>query len=555
MKNIKKRFLTLALGASIVVIGLFGMSAKDSYFELSKNMEIFAHLFQELNIYYVDDTEPGKLMKTGIDAMLKSLDPYTVYYPEEEIEDYRFLTTGKYGGIGSLIRKQDEHIIIAEPYEGFPAEKAGLRAGDKILEVDGESAEGKSTSELSKLLKGQANSAVKLKVERFGKVLEKQLTREDIKLSDVPYFGMLDDKTGYIALNSFTQTAAAEVKKAYKSLSEDGMKNLIFDLRGNGGGLLQQAVEIVNFFVDKGQMVVSTKGKMSNWDREYKATNEPLDSEIPVIVLVDGSSASASEIVAGALQDLDRALVIGQKSFGKGLVQQSIPLSYNTKLKVTVAKYYIPSGRCIQKIDYAHKVDGKAAAIPDSLAAEFRTKNGRLIYDAGGISPDIPIEERKFSNIAKSLMAKSLVFDFASEYRNKVDSIPPAEDFEISDAIYDEFKEFLKGKDYAYKTDSERLLEELEEATKEEKYFDDVEEVYKTLEEKIFKTKEADLSTFSDEIRELLENEIISRYYYQKGRVESSLKYDSEVTRAVEIAKDLNQYYSLLSSDTTSIKN
>lgn len=555
MSKIKKKFLGLFLGVFVVLAGLFGISAKDSYFEISKNMEIFAHLFQELNIYYVDDTEPGKLMKTGIDAMLKSLDPYTVYYPEEEIEDYRFLTTGKYGGIGSLIRKQDDHIIIAEPYEGFPAQKAGLRAGDKILEVDGESAEGKSTSELSKLLKGQASSKVTLKIERFGKVLDKELTREDIKLSDVPYAGLLDDKTGYIALNSFTQTAAEEVKKAFKDLKSDGMEVLVFDLRGNGGGLLQQAVEIVNFFVDKGQMVVSTKGKMSNWDREYNASKDPLDKDIPVIVLIDESSASASEIVAGSLQDLDRALVIGQKSFGKGLVQQSIPLSYNTQLKVTVAKYYIPSGRCIQKIDYANKVNGKAAEIPDSLAAEFKTKNGRVIYDAGGISPDLSISERKFSDIALSLMGKSHVFDFATEFRNRVDSIPPADQFEVTDEIYEEFKSFLEGKDYAYKTDSERLLEELEEATKEEKYFDDVEEVYKTLEDKIFKSKEADLNTFSDEIKELIENEIISRYYYQKGRVESSLKYDPEVRKALEITQDLDQYYSKLSSDSTSNKN
>jgi len=555
MSRIKKKFLGLFLGVFVVLAGLFGISAKDSYFEISKNMEIFAHLFQELNIYYVDDTEPGKLMKTGIDAMLKSLDPYTVYYPEEEIEDYRFLTTGKYGGIGSLIRKQDDHIIIAEPYEGFPAQKAGLRAGDKILEVDGESAEGKSTSELSKLLKGQASSKVTLKIERFGKVLDKELTREDIKLSDVPYAGLLDDKTGYIALNSFTQTAAEEVKKAFKDLKSDGMEVLVFDLRGNGGGLLQQAVEIVNFFVDKGQMVVSTKGKMSNWDREYNASKDPLDKDIPVIVLIDESSASASEIVAGSLQDLDRALVIGQKSFGKGLVQQSIPLSYNTQLKVTVAKYYIPSGRCIQKIDYANKVNGKAAEIPDSLAAEFKTKNGRVIYDAGGISPDLSISERKFSDIALSLMGKSHVFDFATEFRNRVDSIPPADQFEVTDEIYEEFKSFLEGKDYAYKTDSERLLEELEEATKEEKYFDDVEEVYKTLEDKIFKSKEADLNTFSDEIKELIENEIISRYYYQKGRVESSLKYDPEVRKALEITQDLDQYYSKLSSDSTSNKN
>lgn len=555
MKRLKKRFFALVMALFLIGIGLFGISAKDSYFELSKNLEIFAHLFQELNIYYVDETEPGKMMKTGIDAMLKSLDPYTVYYPEEDIEDYKFLTTGQYGGIGSLIRKQDEFVIIAEPYEGFPAQKEGLRAGDVILEVDGESAEGKSTSELSSMLKGQANSKVKLKLKRFDEIFEAELTREDIKLGDVPYAGMLDDKVGYIALNSFTQTAADEVKKSYKALKEKGMKALVLDLRGNGGGLLQQAVEIVNFFVPKGQNVVATKGKMSNWDREYKASKEPLDLEIPLVVLIDGSSASASEIVAGALQDLDRALIIGQKSFGKGLVQQSIPLSYNTQLKVTVAKYYIPSGRCIQKIDYSHKVNGKASEIPDSLAAEFRTKNGRVIYDAGGILPDVVIEEKAISNIAQSLLGKGHVFDFANHFRNKKDSIPSVDQFSIDTSIYTEFKDFLEGKDYAYKTETEKLLFELEEVTKKEKYFDDVKEAYKTLEDKIFLSKEADLTTFSEEIKEFLENEVVARYYYQKGRVQSSLKYDEEIKKALEYASNTEEYFKMLSNDTASIKN
>lgn len=555
MKRLKKRFFALVMALFLIGIGLFGISAKDSYFELSKNLEIFAHLFQELNIYYVDETEPGKMMKTGIDAMLKSLDPYTVYYPEEDIEDYKFLTTGQYGGIGSLIRKQDEFVIIAEPYEGFPAQKEGLRAGDVILEVDGESAEGKSTSELSSMLKGQANSKVKLKLKRFDEIFEAELTREDIKLGDVPYAGMLDDKVGYIALNSFTQTAADEVKKSYKALKEKGMKALVLDLRGNGGGLLQQAVEIVNFFVPKGQNVVATKGKMSNWDREYKASKEPLDLEIPLVVLIDGSSASASEIVAGALQDLDRALIIGQKSFGKGLVQQSIPLSYNTQLKVTVAKYYIPSGRCIQKIDYSHKVNGKASEIPDFLAAEFRTKNGRVIYDAGGILPDVVIEEKAISNIAQSLLGKGHVFDFANHFRNKKDSILSVDQFSIDTSIYTEFKDFLEGKDYAYKTETEKLLFELEEVTKKEKYFDDVKEAYKTLEDKIFLSKEADLTTFSEEIKEFLENEVVARYYYQKGRVQSSLKYDEEIKKALEYASNTEEYFKMLSNDTASIKN
>lgn len=553
MKKFRTKILAFCIGSCLIIAGLFSISAKDSYFEVSKNLEVFAHLFQELNIYYVDETEAGKLMKTGIDAMLKSLDPYTVYYPEEEIEDYRFLTTGKYGGIGSLIRKNGEFVIIAEPYEGFPAQKAGLRAGDIILEVDGNDASGKNTSELSKLLKGQANSIVLLKIKREDKEFEKELLREDIKLGDVPYYGMISDKAGYIALNSFTQSAASEFKKAFVSLEKQGMEALVFDLRGNGGGLLQQAVEIVNFFVPKGQLVVSTKGKMSNWDHEYKASKEPINLEIPIVVLINGSSASASEIVAGTLQDLDRALVVGQKSFGKGLVQQTIPLSYNTQMKVTVAKYYIPSGRCIQKIDYANKVNGKASEIPDSLAAEFKTKNGRVIYDAGGISPDIKITERKYANISQSLLLKGHVFDYATFFRNKFDSIPKANEFQLADDQYREFVSFLDGKDYAYKTESEKLLEYLEEVTKEEKYFDEVEDVYKTLEDKIFKSKEEDLNTFKAEVKELLENEIVSRYYFQEGRVQSSLKYDSEVNKAISLVNDLTNYYSKLSGgDSTS---
>ena len=402
----------------VLVVSSFGLvaynSVSDNYFEISKNLDIFVNLYKQLNIYYVDETNPGELIKTGIGAMLESLDPYTVYIPESDIEDYRFMTTGQYGGIGSLIRKKGEYVVVAEPYEGFPAFKSGLIAGDIILSIDGHEVKGKNTGEISKLLKGQAKTDVKLTIERYGEEIEKTLTRENIKIKDVPYFGVIEEGVGYIKLTSFTETASKEVIKAFKELKEKhNISKLIFDLRGNGGGLLNEAVNIVNIFVPRGTEVVYTKGKMKEWQQSYKALNTPIDTEIPLVVLVDEGSASASEIVSGALQDLDRAVVIGERTFGKGLVQQVKPLTYNSQFKVTVAKYYIPSGRCIQKLDYAHKdEDGHATQVPDSLRKEFSTKSGRKVLDGAGIEPDIKIEGEKASPILISLAQKQLIFEY-----------------------------------------------------------------------------------------------------------------------------------------------
>ncbi len=548
IKSLSTRVKVLLVAATISGASFFSYSFTDSYFEISKNLEIFAKLFQELNIYYVDETKPGELIKTGIDAMLRSLDPYTVYYPEERIEDFKFLTTGQYGGIGSLIRKKDDYVMIAEPYEGFPAQKAGLLAGDIVLEVDGQDVKGKTTSEMSGTLKGQAKSELVMKIKRpfEEEILTKTLIREDIKIEDVPYHGILDNGVGYLRLSSFTQTASGAVRKAVEELKKQGMTSLVFDLRGNGGGLLREAVEIVNLFVPKGVEVVSTKGKLKNWDRSYKTGKEPLDMNIPLCVLIDEGSASASEIVAGALQDLDRAVIVGQKSYGKGLVQQTLSLSYNTRLKVTVSKYYIPSGRCIQKIDYALKENGKAKQIPDSLAEAFSTNRGRVVYDAGGIAPDIKTNAPAYSNIAGELSQEDLIFDFATEFRAKNDSLEGPATFAVNDAFYATFEAFLEDKELNYKTESEELLEELAEASKKEKYFDNIQSEYASITNRIKESKAEDLKMHKSEIIEILTNELVSRYYYQKGRIISSLSSDDEISEAKRVLQDRALYDSIL---------
>ncbi len=547
MKKYLRKVIVI-ITITITIITSFGFA--DSYFEISKNLDIFATLFRELNIYYVDDTDPGQLMKTGIDAMLASLDPYTNYIPEDNMEDYKMMTTGQYGGIGALIQKQGDYVVVSEPYEGFGAFKAGLMAGDKILKIDDNDVKGKTTSDIREYLLGQPGTTLKIEIKRPGttKPLIKTVTREEVKIKDVPYYGMIKDSVGYIKLISFTETASAEVKEALISLKNQNAKAIVLDLRGNGGGLLREAVNIVNLFVPKGTEVVNTKGKIKDWDKIYRALNNPVDIEIPLSVLVNGGSASASEIVSGSLQDNDRAVIIGSQSYGKGLVQQVKPLSYNAKLKVTVAKYYTPSGRCIQKLDYSHRnKDGEVEEVPDSLITEFKTiHNKRSVFDGKGITPDIKILPNLISKISTSLLQKNLIFNYATQYKLKHDSIKQVKDFLLSENDYNEFIKFLDGKDYNYKTESEVLLAKLEKTTKDEKYFNDVKSEYEALKLKLTHNKKGDLTKFKDEISYILENEIVSRYYYQKGQIEDLLKHDVVLDEAIKTLSNNKLYQSIL---------
>lgn len=546
MKQIKKIVLIL----SVVVTSIFSMGFVDNYFEISKNLDIFTTLYRELNVFYVDETDPGDLMKKAIDSMLESLDPYTTYIPESEMEDFRFMTTGQYGGVGAIISKRKEYVIISEPYEGFPAHKAGLIAGDKLLEINGKSVKGKSTEDVSKVLKGQPNTTVNVLIDREGveKPFEVELTREEVKVKSVPYYSMLEDGIGYIKMTSFTRNVSKEVAEAYKELSkENELKGLVFDLRGNPGGLLNEAVNTTNLFVDKGLEVVSTKGKVKDWDKVYKTLNQPLDLDIPLAVLINSRSASASEIVSGAIQDLDRGIVIGQRSFGKGLVQQTRKLSYNSQLKVTIAKYYIPSGRCIQALDYSDRNDdGSVGSIPDSLKTEFKTLNGRSVWDGGGVNPDITLEPRKYSNILASIMSKRHVFDFANQYYREHEVLPAPAEFVVGDAIYSDFVTYLSDKEYEYETRTEKAINKMVKDAEKEKYASDLQAEIDALEAKMEASKTNDIERFKDQISEVIEGEIVTRYYFQNGRIEASLKHDDEVNKAVEILKDSDTYQAIL---------
>jgi carboxyl-terminal processing protease len=525
--------------AGLIAAGGLGIAAGDSYFEISKNLEIFNELYKELNIYYVDDTRPGELMKTGIDAMLESLDPYTEYIPESQMEDYRFMTTGQYGGIGALIKRKDGTMHISEPYEGYPAMKAGLLPGDEIVEVDGRKVAGLDTEEVSKLLKGQAGTSVKV-LARRDKAEPRlyTLTREEIKIPDVPYKGMVDpvNKVGYLKLNSFTQTAGQEVRNAVKELKDQGAQKLVFDLRGNGGGLLREAVNIVNLFVPKNELVVETRGRIAEWDKSYKTLSEPLDAAIPMVVLVDEGSASASEIVSGALQDLDRAVIVGERTYGKGLVQQTRDLFYNSKLKVTVAKYYIPSGRCIQKLDYAHKDStGKATVFADSTLKAFRTRNGRPVYDGRGIMPDVKVEESELPKVVGGLYTADLFYDYANRFRWTHDSIPPADRFTITEEIWQDFMAFVKDKQFDYDTESMEKLKELVEAAKRERYYDHAKAAIDGLERELAPDRSEDLRMFRKDIEQVLKNEIVSRYYFQTGRYVVAVTDDPYLRKALDV--------------------
>jgi len=545
-----KKIRLIFILTSLFVVSFGFISLKDKEFEIVKNLDIFFSLFNELNRFYVDDTQPDKLIESAIDGMLGSLDPYTTFIPEEDLADFNFMTTGEYGGIGAFIRKGGDYALVAEPYENFPAQLSGLKAGDTILSIDGVSTRGKEISSVSELLKGTPNTNLVVKIKRIGTkgILEKTLTRSKITIPNVPYFGFVGDQIGYIRLANFTKDAGLEVKEALIKLKEAGAGSIIIDLRGNPGGLLIESVNVSNLFVARNQEIVSTRGKVKQWDNSYRTTVDPVDVSIPLVVLVNRTSASASEIVAGALQDLDRAVIIGQRTFGKGLVQTTRPLSYNTQLKVTTAKYYIPSGRCIQAVDYAHRnEDGSVGYIPDTLIREFTTQNGRKVFDGGGIAPDIALEPMFLSNIALSLLTKNLIFDYATIFASKRNTaFQVVAGLKLSDSDYNDFLGFLRGKSYDYSTESDNQLEELIKVARREKYYTEAETEFGALKQKLAHDKENDLQNFGNEIKELLYQEIASRYFFQKGRIQASIEDDPELDKAIEVLKNPQFYTSVL---------
>ncbi len=529
-----KRPVVLCFFALLLVGGTLAFQTKnDRLFAIAKSIDIFATLIRELDTYYVDQIDPEKLLTVGIQAMLEELDPYTEYIPEEESDDFRMLTTGEYAGVGALIGNRGEGNIVLMPYTGFPAQNAGMRIGDLLLKVDSISVQKKSTSEVSELLKGPANTGVTVTVKRGEDTLQFSLNRKKISLKNVPFYGKLDEKTGYIKLSDFTPNASAEVRNALVSLKAQGATQLVLDVRDNPGGLINEAVEIVNLFIPKGKEVVKTIGKLQQVNYTYKTTKTPLDKEIALVVLINERSASAAEIVAGALQDYDRAVLLGQKSFGKGLVQTTLPLSFNAQVKVTTAKYYIPSGRCIQAIDYAKsREDGSAGTVPDSLRKAFKTANGRIVLDGAGIEPDEKVTEKSYAPISYTLVAGNHVFDFATTFFYKNPSIASPSKFQVSEEVYAEFKKFLVGKEYDYTTYTEKSVQDLEKYLAKESYFPEVKEQLEQIKSKVNHSKENDLETHQKEIKKILGEEIVSRYYFQEGMIEASLQGDPVIDLA-----------------------
>lgn len=536
------------ISLSVVLVLLFSFNLKnDKLFSIAKNLDIFASLVRELDSYYVDEIDPDELVSVGINAMLEELDPYTEYIPEENSDEFRMMTTGEYGGVGALIGNRTGINMILMPYKGFPAQAGGLRIGDALLKVDSVNVVEEETAEISKLLKGPANTEVQVTVKRGDDTLKVDLTRKKIVISNVPYFGMINENTGYIKLTDFTTNASSDVRQAVVSLKSQGAEKLILDVRDNPGGILKEAVEIVNLFIPKGREVVRTVGKLASVNAVYKTERSPLDKDIPLAVLINERSASAAEIVAGALQDYDRAVLIGRRTFGKGLVQSTIPLSYNSQVKVTTAKYYIPSGRCIQAIDYSDRdEDGNARVIPDSLRKEFKTKSGRVVLDGAGIEPDEEVESKVYAPITYSLVARSLIFRYANEFFLKNDSIASPRDYNISDEQYGEFIAWLEDKEYDYTTRVEKAIEDLVNYSEKEKYYEDIKNEIASLKNSVSHSKEQDLITFNEEIKSALKDEIVSRYYYEQGMVEASLDEDVEVNQAVQVLNNRDQYASML---------
>jgi carboxyl-terminal processing protease len=517
-------------------------------FRIAKNLDIFYSMFRELNTFYVDPIDPDKLVKSAIDAMLKTLDPYTVYYPESEGDEVTFMTTGKYGGIGSLIRPEGDYVVISMIYKGFPADLAGIKPGDILKKADGVTLKGLSSEEVSEKLKGNPGTTLKLTVERNGTDTDFEVKREKVVVPPVPYYGMLNSKTGYIRFTNFTQDCAEDVKNALVALKASNAQQIILDLRGNPGGLLSEAVSVINLFVGPGNEVVSTKGKVKQFDEDFRTTKTAVDEKIPVAVLINRSTASASEIVAGTMQDLDRGVIVGQRSYGKGLVQITRPLSYGAQLKLTTAKYYIPSGRCIQALDFSHpNPDGSVGIIPDSLISDFKTRNGRVVKNGGGITPDISIQPESLSQIASELYLKNLIFDFATHYYWSHKAPASIDQLKFTDKDYNDFRNFLVKGGFSYKTTTEESLNELISNAKKEKYYDLHKQLFTDLENDLHHSLDQDLTMFRPEIEQLLEDEIISRYFYEAGSIGWTLNTDKQVLKADEILNNREEYDSILS--------
>lgn len=549
MRRTRKMPLIVFIGTLIVLlVGIQTSAAQSNRFEVIKNLELIDAIYEHLDKYYVENPKPGSMSVAGINAMLEDLDPYTVFYPESDIEDYRLMTTGQYGGVGAMIRKIGDYVYFAEPYEDSPAAKAGVRAGDKILSIEGRDMSKKNTEDVSTNLKGPKGTTIVVKVEHpDGKQETISITRDEIKLPDIPYAGLLDDEIGYIKLTSFTPTASSEVRKNFIDLKEKGMKKLVLDLRGNGGGLLIESVHIVSMFVPKGQKVVETKGRITEENREYKTMMDPLDLTIPVVVLIDGTSASASEIVAGSLQDLDRAVVVGETSFGKGLVQRTFDLKYGTKMKLTISKYYTPSGRCVQRLEYFDKnEDAKPEDIPDSLLHIFKTKNGRDVIDGRGIVPDVEVETPDMSRLTAMIYGNNLIFNYSTDYVKTHPKIADAKDFKLSAEEYAAFKKYVLEDNFTYSTASEEQLKKIKETIEREGLDEDAKQEFDALMSKVTPSKERDLEKFQEEIKMLLENEIVSRYYYQRGRVVNSFNHDDILKKGIEVLKNTQEYNTIL---------
>ena len=550
MRKLRIRLILILCGCS-----LLSFDGGGNYFEISKNIDMFTTMYKELNSYYVDDIEPNAFMQRGMDAMLEGLDPYTVFISEADIEDYRFQTTGRYGGIGCYVRQYDEHIVVSEVIQGYGADKAGIKGGDRILFVDGVDVKSFATDEVGDLMRGEPNSQVTMLIERLQPngaytELEVRPTRQEIQVLNVPFYGMINEQVGYIKLSNFMEDAAAEVENAFIELRDGNtqMQSVILDLRGNPGGLLREAVKICNLFIEKNELVVETKGRLSEWDAEFKTRDNPVDLEMKVVVLINHSSASASEIVSGTLQDLDRGVVIGERSYGKGLVQTTRPLSYNAQLKLTTAKYYIPSGRCIQALNYAERRDdGSVGRIPDSLIQEFTTRNGRVVYDGGGIMPDLEVEMPALSDIAYTLLSEQLIFDYATIFQSNNDSLPvtPSE-YYVSDELFAAFAKWIRAQSFEYTTQSEDALDSLRIKSKEDGYYEAIKETLDALDIELSRDKGADIEKHEDELRQLLNEEIVRRYFYEQGSIESSFQYDQQIQQACSVLANEASYNAYL---------